>query len=175
MDRGAWRAIVHGIAKSQTQLSNWWILDYMEMISWDPSPSNLHLPDPFFLTGLSITWTWPPVNNLGGNHLGGSPVFSSTLLLWAVLLQWKQGCHLLSALDSKSASIYEIKFTTIVQFKKYPATGKIFKTAKLIILLSLTGWVLTKCLLWAAVCCVRSWVFMKFVIPAGANLLRLNK
>ena len=35
MDRGAWRTIVHGVPKSQTQLSNWALLlccDYIEMI-----------------------------------------------------------------------------------------------------------------------------------------------
>ena len=28
MDREAWRAVVHGVAKSQTQLSNWTELDW---------------------------------------------------------------------------------------------------------------------------------------------------
>ena len=30
MDREAWRAVIHGVAKSQTQLSNWTELKHVE-------------------------------------------------------------------------------------------------------------------------------------------------
>ena len=32
MDREAWRAAIHGVAKSQTQLSNWTELNWTEII-----------------------------------------------------------------------------------------------------------------------------------------------
>ena len=32
MDRGAWRAVVHGVAKSQTRLSNWTELNWTEAL-----------------------------------------------------------------------------------------------------------------------------------------------
>ena len=35
MDREAWRAVIHGVAKSQTRLSNWtelnWTVEYYEI------------------------------------------------------------------------------------------------------------------------------------------------
>ena len=34
MDREAWRAAVHGVAKSQTWLSNWTKLNWTELLSW---------------------------------------------------------------------------------------------------------------------------------------------
>ena len=30
MDREAWRAVIHGVAKSQTRLSNWTELNYFQ-------------------------------------------------------------------------------------------------------------------------------------------------
>ena len=33
MDRGAWRAAIHGVAKSQTRLSNWTELNWTEMMT----------------------------------------------------------------------------------------------------------------------------------------------
>ena len=38
MDREAWRAAVHGVAKSQTQLSNW-----TELNNWRVAPCSLQL------------------------------------------------------------------------------------------------------------------------------------
>ena len=32
VDREAWRAVVHGVAKSRTQLSNWTELKYLQMV-----------------------------------------------------------------------------------------------------------------------------------------------
>ena len=34
MDREAWRAAIHGVAKSRTQLSNWNELSWTELIQW---------------------------------------------------------------------------------------------------------------------------------------------
>ena len=38
MDREAWRAVIHGVAKSQTRLSDWIELNWTE--SWDSSGEN---------------------------------------------------------------------------------------------------------------------------------------
>ena len=73
MDREAWRAAVHGVAKSSTRLSNW-----TEPKFW--SASHLH-PHHFshldislaWLPAHSTSWFWPSVSSYG---------FSSTNLLW---------------------------------------------------------------------------------------------
>ena len=35
MDREAWRAMVHGVAKSRTQLSDWIELNWTELVAWE--------------------------------------------------------------------------------------------------------------------------------------------
>ena len=42
MDRGAWRATVHGVTKSQTRLSNWYMLD-LRKSCWE-STNSLNFP-----------------------------------------------------------------------------------------------------------------------------------
>ena len=50
MDREAWRAAIHGVAKSQTQLSDWteltdwltfsYLFRYLDSVSWFPNMSH---------------------------------------------------------------------------------------------------------------------------------------
>ena len=40
MDREAWHAAVHGVAKSQTQLSDWTELNWFSLISWINATTN---------------------------------------------------------------------------------------------------------------------------------------
>ena len=49
MDRKAWRAAVHGVAKSRTQLSNWTELNWKEEIKW--THGDLFFPPPDLLSG----------------------------------------------------------------------------------------------------------------------------
>ena len=52
MDREAWRAVVHGVAKSQTQLSNWTEL----IVCLSPSPSPLPSPISLFFPAYFCPW-----------------------------------------------------------------------------------------------------------------------
>ena len=44
MDREAWRAKIHGVAKSQTRLSNWTELNWTEVLTWMSSSLCFHRP-----------------------------------------------------------------------------------------------------------------------------------
>ena len=48
MDREAWRAAIHGIAKSQTRLSDWekkmYMLPSLEVIDWESIPVSQFIP-----------------------------------------------------------------------------------------------------------------------------------
>ena len=73
MDREAWRAAVHGVAKSSTRLSNW-----TELKFW--SASHLH---PHHFSHLDINLAWLPAHNTSWIWSSASSYcFSSTNLLW---------------------------------------------------------------------------------------------
>ena len=42
MDRGAWWATVHGVTKSQTQLSNFTFIPKIQCLPWLPAPTHHH-------------------------------------------------------------------------------------------------------------------------------------
>ena len=44
MDREAWRAVIHGVAKSRTQLSDWTELNWMDCgkYTWDALQSQVY-------------------------------------------------------------------------------------------------------------------------------------
>ena len=50
MDREAWRAAIHGVAKSQTRLSDWTELNWMNI------PENKYLSTPQIMTFGPIKW-----------------------------------------------------------------------------------------------------------------------
>ena len=45
MDREAWRAVIHGVTKSQTQLSNWTELNWTEQAQNKHEPYTLHFEE----------------------------------------------------------------------------------------------------------------------------------
>ena len=84
MDREAWRAVIHGVAKGQTRLSDWTELNTIgsfhnrvNMIRkerfWDPGVSSLH----------KRSWEISVLSN--GDRKSIKPTYSSTLLRFFVL------------------------------------------------------------------------------------------
>ena len=68
MDRGAWWATVHGVAKSQTQLSGWiylkkifFIMENFEF-SWKWVLRKSHLPKPSPSNHQALTSPAPPIS-----------------------------------------------------------------------------------------------------------------
>ena len=57
MDRGAWRAAIHGVAKSRTRLSNWTELNWTELKYPPGSNGRMWFSYPMLGTCLPITWT----------------------------------------------------------------------------------------------------------------------
>ena len=57
IDREAWPAAVHGVAKSQTQLSNWTELGNIELKSWGITPLLLGLLNSIYMT-ISTAGGW---------------------------------------------------------------------------------------------------------------------
>ena len=55
MDREAWRSAVHGVAKSQTQLSNWTELAFSPITSWQIDGETMETVTDFILGGSKIT------------------------------------------------------------------------------------------------------------------------
>ena len=45
MDREAWRAAIHGVSKSRTQLSDWTELNWYFNIKWNVKKKNLHVEE----------------------------------------------------------------------------------------------------------------------------------
>ena len=108
MDRGAWQATVHGVAKSWTQLSNWAHRDTFLLKSKDLPDTNLNCPWMHAQLPQSCPTLWDPMDHgltvssvhgiLQARILEWSAIFSSwgvfptqgsnLCLLW--LLQWWQ-------------------------------------------------------------------------------------
>ena len=53
MDREAWRAVVHGVAKSQTRLNDWTELNWPSETCWCGRPSHPYIVH-------SLGWSWLP-------------------------------------------------------------------------------------------------------------------
>ena len=74
MDREAWRAAIHGIAKSWTQLSNWTELNLSSRNRFDRKYSFRFLNDPFPIFPCeTINYNY---NNLSSIHQSLLPLFS---------------------------------------------------------------------------------------------------
>ena len=70
MDREAWRAAIHGVAKSRTQLSDWTELNWT-----DTCVSSILIPHPISLSTLSLQvvtehWFWVPCMVIHQTHSG---------------------------------------------------------------------------------------------------------
>ena len=61
MDREAWHAVVHGVSKSQTRLSDWTELNWID--------AALSLIYPFYADYWFIRWKHNPANHFLGSHL----------------------------------------------------------------------------------------------------------
>ena len=86
MDREAWRAVIHGVAKSQTRLSNWSDLIWLGKESWE-----LFLTDP------------PYLNNFIISHL----YFWSLLQIGYFVTFWIIYCKFLSLSDCAKPHIWK--------------------------------------------------------------------
>ena len=59
MDREAWHAAIHGVAKSRTRLSNWTELNWTELISTLDFFSLMSVVSQIPYKGHSLTYSWP--------------------------------------------------------------------------------------------------------------------
>ena len=91
MDREAWRAAIHGVAKSQSRLSDWtdWLMFIMKIMlkhilfafycHSDISESSPYLPNTCFLNIFKSTskeyWGWKAIAHKLISNLSGSPIF----------------------------------------------------------------------------------------------------
>ena len=79
MDREAWRAAIHGVAKSRTRLSDWTELNWTKLCNCDVtqifSPA-LAFPDTWLMQWLQIEWgtsvRWSTMLTASRAHLQGS-------------------------------------------------------------------------------------------------------
>ena len=80
MDRGAWSAAVHGVAKSQTRLSEWTELNWTER--------SAHLKSAYDATGWASSWgsQW---STLLGMELGARGTATGPHQLWGSFLAWR--------------------------------------------------------------------------------------
>ena len=87
MDRGAWRAIVHGVPKSQAQLCNWATAGYLLS-----SPAQNPFPPP---------WWWNLEFSLGNSF---HPCFWSLTFRWALL--WMPEVEAVSLPSERTESLW---------------------------------------------------------------------
>ena len=84
MDREAWRAAIHGVAKSRTQLSDWTELNWMYL---------KHLEQCLAHSKHSINTFW--MKNMGKNHMKGYTIWtevSESSLWWKAILAEALSC-----------------------------------------------------------------------------------
>ena len=79
MDREAWRTAIHGVAKSQTRLSNWTELNWT-VVTWATGENC------FFVTAASQMWMlkWMEINILFNSHV----YFSLNWKFYYLSLSW---------------------------------------------------------------------------------------
>ena len=58
IDREVWRAVVHGVAKSRTQLSNWTKLKLWVDLIFSVGLVSVHIYKTYYLDHQSFAWKW---------------------------------------------------------------------------------------------------------------------
>jgi len=90
MDREAWHAAVHGVAKSQTRLSDWTELNYFTILWWVLPYIDINQPGVYMCPPSWTSSLFPP----HPNHLACSSTPALSALFHALNLDWWSISHM---------------------------------------------------------------------------------
>ena len=124
MDREAWRAAIHGVAKSRTRLSDWTELNWTELLH------NIVLVLPYINMNPPRVYmcspSWAPLPPPSPYHPSGSSQYTSPKLPISCTEYWRKALNLLPL---SVTLIVGFSFLLFIRYKRFPSSPSLLKAS----------------------------------------------